>query len=233
MEEIKIKTQKLKFISIVKAFAPSISVVIFFSLLSFIPAGTLSYWNGWLLIGIYVLSYTPIQLYFAKNDPALFEKRQIRGEKNIMDQIVSAMMGLLFISINIVSGLDYRFHWSKVPIILSIIFSLVSIFGFLLLFLVWKQNSYASKIIEIQEEQKIIDTGLYSIVRHPMYLACTIIYLFNPIILGSWYAFIPAILVPIFLGKRIRNEEVVLQKGLKGYDLYMKKVRYRLIPFIW
>ena len=202
MEEIKIKTQKLKFISIVKAFAPSISVVIFFSLLSFIPAGTLSYWNGWLLIGI-------------------------------MDQIVSAMMGLLFISINIVSGLDYRFHWSKVPIILSIIFSLVSIFGFLLLFLVWKQNSYASKIIEIQEEQKIIDTGLYSIVRHPMYLACTIIYLFNPIILGSWYAFIPAILVPIFLGKRIRNEEVVLQKGLKGYDLYMKKVRYRLIPFIW
>ena len=97
MEEIKIKTQKLKFISIVKAFAPSISVVIFFSLLSFIPAGTLSYWNGWLLIGIYVLSYTPIQLYFAKNDPALFEKRQIRGEKNIMDQIVSAIRWVYYL----------------------------------------------------------------------------------------------------------------------------------------
>jgi protein-S-isoprenylcysteine O-methyltransferase Ste14 len=233
MEEIKKITRKLKLLSIVKAIAPSISVVISFSLLSFIPAGTLSYWNGWLLIGIYSLSYAPILLYFAKNDPALFEKRQIRGEKNIIDQIVSVMMGLLFVSINIVSGLDYRFHWSKVPIIFSILFSLVSIFGFLLLFLVWKQNSYASKIIEIQEEQKIIDSGLYSIVRHPMYLACTIIYLFNPIILGSWYAFIPAVLVPFFLAQRIKNEEVVLQKGLKGYDLYMKKVKYRLIPFIW
>jgi protein-S-isoprenylcysteine O-methyltransferase Ste14 len=233
MEKIKVKTQKLKFATIVKAIAPSITVVISFSLLTFIPAGTLSYWSGWLLIVIYVLSFTPIQLYFAKNDPVLFEKRQIRGEKNILDQLVSVMLGLLFVSINVVSGLDYRFHWSKVPIILSIIFSLVCIFGFLLLFFVWKQNSYASKIIEIQEEQKIIDTGLYSIVRHPMYLACTFIYLFNPIILGSWYAFIPAVLVPVFLAQRIRNEEVVLQKGLKGYDLYMKKVKYRLIPFIW
>jgi protein-S-isoprenylcysteine O-methyltransferase Ste14 len=233
MEEILKITQKLKFITIVKAITPSITVVIFFTLLTFIPAGTLLYWNGWLLIGIYVIAFTPIQLYFAKNDPALFEKRQIKGEKNVFDQLISVMMGLLFISINVVSGLDYRFHWSKVPVTLSIVFSFVSVFGFLLLFLVWKQNSYASKIIEIQEEQKIIDTGLYSIVRHPMYLACTIIYLFNPIILGSWVSFIPAVIVPFFLGIRIGNEEKVLQKGLKGYDLYMKKVRYRLIPFIW
>jgi protein-S-isoprenylcysteine O-methyltransferase Ste14 len=231
-KKIKI-TQKLSLKTIVKAFGPTISIVISFGILTFIPAGTLSYWNGWLLIGIYVIAFTPIQLYFAKNDPALFEKRQIKGEKNRMDQLVSVIMGLLFISINVVSGLDFRFHWSKVPIILSIIFSLVCVFGFLLLFFVWRQNSYASKIIEIQKEQKIIDTGLYSIVRHPMYLACTIIYLFNPIILGSWYAFIPALLVPFFLCIRIRNEEMVLQKGLNGYDSYMKKVRYRLIPFIW
>ena len=184
-------------------------------------------------MGIYAIPYAPILLYFAKKDPALFEKRQIRGEKNMLQQIVVFIMGFLFISINVVSGLDYRFHWSCVPAILSIFFSSVSIFGFFLLFLVMKQNSYASRTLEIQEEQKIIDTGLYSIVRHPMYLAFTVIFLFSPIVLGSWVAFIPVLLIFIFIFLRIRYEESMLQKGLKGYDSYMKKVRYRLIPFIW
>jgi protein-S-isoprenylcysteine O-methyltransferase Ste14 len=233
MKETNSKTQKLKFVTIIKAIAPSISVVLSFGLLLFIPAGTLFYWNGWLLIGIDALSYAPILLYFAKNDPELFEKRQIRAEKDILQRIYLGLMIISFLSPNIIAGLDYRFHWSSVPIILSIIFSFVSIFGFVLLFLVMKQNSYASKIIEIQEEQKVIDSGLYSFVRHPMYLAFTIICLFNPIILGSWYAFMPSIFMPIFLAQRIRNEEVVLQKGLQGYDFYMKKVKYRLIPFIW
>jgi protein-S-isoprenylcysteine O-methyltransferase Ste14 len=233
MKETNSKTQKLKFVTIVKAIAPSISVVLSFGLLLFIPAGTLFYWNGWLLIGIDALSYAPILLYFAKYDPELFEKRQIRAEKDILQRIYLGFMIISFLSPNIIAGLDYRFHWSTVPIILSIIFSFVSIFGFVLLFLIMKQNSYASKIIEIQEEQKVIDSGLYSIVRHPMYLAFTIICLFNPIILGSWYAFMPSIFIPIFLAQRIRNEEVVLQKGLQGYDFYMKKVKYRLIPFIW
>jgi protein-S-isoprenylcysteine O-methyltransferase Ste14 len=233
MKEPNSKTQKLKFVTIVKAIAPSISVVLSFGLLLFIPAGTLFYWNGWLLIGIDALSYAPILLYFAKNDPELFEKRQIRAEKDILQRIYLGLMIISFLSPNIIAGLDYRFHWSAVPIILSIIFSFVSIFGFVLLFLVMKQNSFASKIIEIQEEQKLIDSGLYSIVRHPMYLAFTIICLFNPIILGSWYAFMPSIFIPVFLAQRIRNEEAVLQKGLKGYDFYMKKVKYRILPFIW
>lgn len=233
MEDTKTKSRKLKFVTIVKAIAPSISVVLSFSLLLFIPAGTLFYWNGWLLIGINALSYAPIQLYFARNDPELFEKRQIRAEKDILQRIYLGLMIISFLSPIIIAGLDHRFHWSEVPVILSIIFSVVSISGFVLLFLVMKQNSFASRIIEIQEEQKVIDSGLYSVVRHPMYLAYTIICLFNPIILGSWYALIPSIFIPVFLAQRIRNEEAVLQKDLKGYDLYMEKVKYRLIPFIW
>jgi hypothetical protein len=177
MKEIKI--QKLSVISIVKAIAPSISVVISFSLLLFISAGTISYWNGWLLIGIYAISYAPIQLYLAKNDPELFEKRQIRAEKDILQRIYLGLMIFSFLSPNIVAGLDYRFHWSAVPIILSIIFSFVSIFGFVLLFLVMKHNSFASRTLEIQKEQKVIDSGLYSIVRHPMYVSGNYKYRFS------------------------------------------------------
>ena len=139
----------------------------------------------------------------------------------------------LLLVVFIVPGLDYRFEWSHVPLWLVIIATAIMISGYLMFVLVMKQNSYASRVIEIQEGQKVIDYGLYAVVRHPMYLAGLILYGVAPLVLGSFYAMIPVIFLPFLLAYRIKHEEKVLREGLKGYEEYMKKVKYRLIPFIW
>jgi len=133
----------------------------------------------------------------------------------------------------IIPGLDFRFNWSNVPLVVVLISTLIMLSGYMMVFIAMKQNTHASRVIEIQDEQKLIDTGLYSFVRHPMYLGGTILYGFAPLVLGSFYALIPMVFIPILLIIRIKNEEKVLINGLKGYDEYMKKVKYRLIPFIW
>jgi protein-S-isoprenylcysteine O-methyltransferase Ste14 len=232
---IEIKTQKpeLTLKSIVKAISPSISVLVFWGIPLFLIAGTLFYWNAWLFVMTIAIAWSIIYLYLAKNDPNLFEKRQKKTEKKLSQQIILFLCTVSLLSAIILSGFDYRFHWSRIPIFLSILFTLVMIVGFIMLFLVLKQNSYASRKIEIQEGQKLIDTGLYSLVRHPMYFSLIIAFIFTPVILGSWYAFIPIIFIPFLLTYRINYEEKELQNGLKGYDLYMKKVKYKLIPFIW
>jgi protein-S-isoprenylcysteine O-methyltransferase Ste14 len=232
---VKIKKQKteLKLKSVVKAIAPSISVLVFWGVPLFLISGTIFFWNAWLFVLTIAISWSAIYLYIAKNDPGLFEKRQKKTEKKLSQQIVLFLCTVSLLSAIFLSGFDYRFHWSRIPIVLSILFSLVMIIGFVMLFLVLKQNSYASRKIEIQEGQKLIDTGLYSLVRHPMYLSLIIAFIFTPIILGSWYAFIPIIFIPFLLTFRINYEEKELHKGLEGYHLYMKKVKYKLIPFIW
>jgi protein-S-isoprenylcysteine O-methyltransferase Ste14 len=232
---IETKTQKpeLKLISIIKAIAPSISVLVFWGIPLFLISGTLFYWNAWLFILTISIGWGIIQLYLAKNDPGLFKKRQIKTEKKISQQIILLLCSVLLLSAIYLSSFDYRFHWSRIPIFLSVLFTLVMIAGLVMLFIVLKQNSFASRTIEIQKEQTVIDTGLYSLVRHPMYLSIMITFLFTPIVLGSWFAFLPTVFIPFFLTYRIKYEEKELQKGLKGYDLYMKKVKYKLIPFIW
>ncbi|MCU0373174.1 MAG: isoprenylcysteine carboxylmethyltransferase family protein [Ignavibacteria bacterium] len=129
--------------------------------------------------------------------------------------------------------MDFRFHWSYVPLPVVLISTVIMMSGYLMFFIVMKQNTFASRVIEIQYEQKLIDTGLYSIIRHPMYLAGIILYGFTPLVLGSFYALIPMAFLPLLLIIRLQNEEKVLADGLKGYNEYMKKVKYRLLPFIW
>jgi protein-S-isoprenylcysteine O-methyltransferase Ste14 len=219
--------------TIIKAIAPSISVFIFWGIPLFLISGTWLNWNAWLFILTVAISWGIIQLYLAKNDPGLFEKRQLKTEKKGSQQIILLLCTVSLVSAIILSGFDYRFHWSVIPFFLSVLFTLVMILGFVMLFFVMKQNSFAARIIEIQEEQRVIDTGLYARVRHPMYLSLIVVFLFTPIILGSWFAFLPIIFIPFLLTFRIQYEEKELQKSLKGYEAYMKKVKYRLIPFIW
>jgi protein-S-isoprenylcysteine O-methyltransferase Ste14 len=141
--------------------------------------------------------------------------------------ILSALLMLL------ISGLDFRFGWSAVPIIARAVASVAMAITFVLLFLVMRQNAYASRVIEIQEGQKVIASGAYAVVRHPMYSVFSIMFLVAPFVLGSWFALIPGLAIPFLLTFRIRNEEDLLKKGLEGYEEYLGKTKYRLVPFLW
>jgi protein-S-isoprenylcysteine O-methyltransferase Ste14 len=207
--------------------------LLFVGLLVFLPAGTFKFWNGWLFIGALFIPMIFVMIYLLINDPDLLVKRMKTDEKEKPQKIYLILSIIVSTITFILPGLDYRFHWSSVPVWVVILSTVFMITGYLLFFLVMKQNTYASRVIEIQEEQKLINTGLYSFVRHPMYFSATILYAFAPLVLGSYYALIPMVLIPALLIIRINNEEKVLINGLKGYDEYMKKVKFRLIPCIW
>ena len=210
-----------------------LSSLIFVGLMVFLPAGSLNYWNGWLFIGVLFTAMVIVLAFLLVKDPDLLAKRLKTKEKEKPQKayVILSIVVLLFTFI--IPGLDYRFHWSDVSIPVVIVSTVIMMAGYLIFFAVMRQNTYASRVIEIQEGQKLIDTGLYSLVRHPMYLGGSILYLSAPLVLGSWYALIPAALIPVILIIRIMNEEKVLVNGLKGYPEYMKKVKYRFIPYIW
>ena len=199
----------------------------------FIPAGTAEFWNAWLYLGLLVVLMTVALSHLIIKDPALLEKRMKLREREPEQKKYIKTSIVFFILTFLVPGLDYRYQWSAVPLWLVILSSVLMACGYIMFFITMKQNTYASRVIEIQEKQKVIDTGLYSIVRHPMYVAASILYLFSPIVLGSFYGIIPMLLLPFLLAYRIRNEEDVLIKGLEGYKEYMQRVKYRLIPYVW
>jgi protein-S-isoprenylcysteine O-methyltransferase Ste14 len=205
----------------------------FLIVLIFLPAGSFKFWNGWVFIGALFIPMIFVMGYLLVNDPDLLVKRMKTREKEKPQKLYLVLSIIVSVITYVLPGLDYRFHWSSVPVWLVLISTVIMITGYILFFIVMKQNSYASRVIEIQEEQKLIDTGLYSLVRHPMYFAATILYGFSPLILGSYFALIPMIFIPVLLVIRIRNEEKVLIGGLKGYEDYMKRVKFRFIPFIW
>jgi protein-S-isoprenylcysteine O-methyltransferase Ste14 len=202
-------------------------------ILIFVPAGTMKYFNGWLFIAglLLPMTFTVTSLFF--KDPELLEKRVNLKEKEEAQKKYVKFSIFLFIIAYIIPGLDYRYSWSAVPMWLVLISLIFMIAGYVMFIVVMFQNRYASRVIEIQNEQKLIDTGLYSVVRHPMYLAATILYLASSLVLGSYYALIPMSLLPFLLAFRIINEEKVLLAGLPGYEEYTRKVKYRLIPYIW
>ena len=214
-----------------------LSVAIFFALLFlaiFLPAGRLNFWNGWLYWLVFCIPTFMITAYFLQNDPALIERR-IRPAETRPAQIVGQSMAaiLFFGGIIILPSLDYRFEWSFVPPWISMLGAVVVFGGFVIVFIVFKSNTFASRSIEHMEGQQVIFTGLYSIVRHPMYSGSILIIFATPVVLGSVLGLIPAVLLFFIIVLRIHDEEKMLKTELIGYKEYCEKVRFRLIPYVW
>lgn len=202
-------------------------------ILLFVPAGSLSYWNAWLYLASLFIPMMSVGVYLFIRDPELLAKRMKSHEREKTQKLVVIVSLAAFFPAYILPGLDFRFGWTAVPLPVVLAACAVLLSGYALFVAVMIQNSYASRVVEVQAGQKIIDTGVYKLVRHPMYLAATILFLASPIVLGSYFALIPMLIYPVMLTVRINNEEKVLIAGLPGYKDYMKKVKYRLIPFIW
>ena len=207
--------------------------VVLLGLLVFLPAGTLHYWPGWLLMGILFVPMFIAGLILMARNPELLRKRLNAKEKEAEQKTVVALSGLLFIAAFVVAGLNWRFGWCVLPGWAVWAAAGLFLVSYLLYAEVLRENAYLSRTIEVQEGQKVIDSGLYGVVRHPMYMATTVLFLAMPLVLGSPLSFLIMLgYIPVII-KRIRNEEAVLEAGLEGYADYKKRVRYRLIPFIW
>lgn len=202
-------------------------------MLIFLPAGTFEYWNGWLFIALLFIPMLALGVILLWKAPELLAKRLNTKEKEGQQKMVVALSGLVFLGAFIVAGLDFRFGWTHVPTWLIAVASVILLVSYGLYAEVMRENAYLSRTVEVQENQKVIDTGLYGIVRHPMYAATILLFLSFPLVLGSWISFGIFLVYPIVIGMRIKNEEVVLEQGLEGYSEYKKRVKYRLLPFVW
>lgn len=214
-----------------------LSVAIFFALLFltiFLAASGLNFWNGWLYWLVFCIPTFVITAYFLQNDPALIERR-IRPTETRPAQIVGQSMAaiLFFGGIIILPSLDYRFEWSFVPPWVSMLGAVVVLGGFVIVFIVFKSNTFTSRVIEHMEGQRVISTGPYSIVRHPMYSGAALIIFGTPVVLGSLLGLIPAVLLLFVIVLRIYDEEKMLKIELAGYKEYCEKIRFRLIPYVW
>ena len=201
--------------------------------LLFIPAGTFNYPNAWLFMALLFIPMIILGLVLYFKAPELLKKRMNSTEKESEQKHIVSLSALLFLAGFIVCALDFRFGWTRLPFWVTIAASVLLLISYGLYCEVMRENAYLSRTVEVQENQKVIDTGLYGIVRHPMYFATTLLFLSFPLVLGSGVGFVIFLFQPFVLVKRIKNEEAVLEKGLEGYVEYKKKVKYRLIPFIW
>jgi protein-S-isoprenylcysteine O-methyltransferase Ste14 len=220
----------------IKTLLGFVELIAIIGLFIFAPAGSFNFWQAWVYSIIFFMSSATISAYLWKRDPELLARRVEAGpveEKEKTQKIIQVFASLLFISILIVPSLDHRFGWSNVPLYIVIIGDILVVLGFFLVFLVFKENTFAAATIEIATDQKVITTGPYSMVRHPMYSGALIMLFGTPLALGSWWellVFIPFTLIIIL---RLLDEEKFLSKNLTGYNEYCQKVRYRLIPFLW
>ncbi|MBO5567630.1 MAG: isoprenylcysteine carboxylmethyltransferase family protein [Clostridia bacterium] len=216
-----------------QAIAKFLGGLLIVGLLLFLPAGTFSYWQGWLLIGILFIPMFIAGLVMMKKSPALLRKRLDEKEEQSEQKTVIALSGLMFLAAFVVAGLNFRFQWIVLPAWVSWAAAVVFLLAYALYAEVLRENVWLSRTIEVQENQKVIDTGLYGIVRHPMYMSTLLLFLSMPLVLGSVLSFIIMLAYIPIIAKRIRNEEKVLEDGLAGYAEYMKRVRYKVIPFVW
>lgn len=218
------------FLSAITKFLLGVALV---GLLIFLPAGTLSYFNGWLLMGILFVPMFFAGIVMMFKNPNLLKSRLNAKENSKEQSLVVKLSGLMFLVGFIIAGLGVRFHWYVLPVGVVIGAAMVFLVAYILYAEVLRENTYLSRTIEVQENQKVIDTGLYGIVRHPMYSVTLLLFLSMPIVLGSVYAFSIFLVYPFIIAKRIKHEEKFLEEKLDGYREYKQKVKYRLIPFIW
>ena len=209
------------------------SGVLLVGLLLFLPAGTFAYWQGWLLLGILFIPMFIAGLIMMKKSPELLRKRLDVREKQSEQKTVIALSGLMFLAAFIVAGLNVRFGWLVLPSWVSLAAAVLFLLAYALYAEVLRENVWLSRTVEVQENQKVIDTGLYGVVRHPMYMATLLLFLSMPLVLGSPLSFVITLAYIPIIARRIRNEEQVLEEGLPGYREYKKRVRYKVIPHVW
>lgn len=202
-------------------------------ILIFLPAGTFHYWNAWLLIGILFVPMFFAGIVMMFKNPELLKKRLNAKEQQAEQNLVIEFSGLMFVTGFITAGLNFRFEWVMIPDWISWIAAVVFLFAYVLYAEILKENTYLSRTVEVQQGQRVIDTGLYGIVRHPMYSVTIVLFLSMPLVLGSIFSFAIFLVYPIIIAKRVENEEIVLEKGLEGYAEYKKAVKYKIIPFVW
>jgi len=202
-------------------------------LLIFLPAGTLEFAYGWLFVGLLFVPMLIAGLVMFFKTPDFLAKRLDAKEKQATQKGVLAFSGLMFIAGFVVAGLDFRFGWSEVPTWVIISVSVLFLTAYALYAEVMRENAYLSRTVKVEEGQTVVDTGLYGIVRHPMYAVTILLFLMIPLILGSWYALIAFAFYPVIIVVRLKDEEDLLTRELPGYAAYKKKVKYRIIPFVW
>lgn len=207
--------------------------VILVGLLIFIPANSVDYLNGWLFMGLLFIPMFIVGIIMMVKSPMLLKSRLDAKEKQRKQKQVVALSGIMFLIGFILAGLNYRFNWVKLPNIVILISSIIFILSYLLYAESLRENVFLARTIKVEKKQKVIDKGLYKIVRHPMYTATIFLFLSIPLVLGSVISFLIFLIYPVLIVKRIKNEEEVLEKELKGYKEYKSKVKYKLIPFIW
>lgn len=212
------------------------AVIIIFGLVLFVSAGTIHYWQAWLYLAVYAGASLLISLYLVKHDPALLKRRLSGGptaEKRTTQKVIMFFASVGFLALLVVPALDYRFGWSTVPLPVVILGNILVVVGFYLVLLVYKENTYTSATIEVAENQTVISTGPYALVRHPMYASASLYLIGTPLALASYWGFLALAFLLPFLIWRLMDEEKFLARNLPGYIEYQKKVRYRLVPYVW
>jgi protein-S-isoprenylcysteine O-methyltransferase Ste14 len=219
-----------------RAWFSLVALMVVMGLLLFIPAGTLHYWQGWVYLLIFTAASALTTIELLKRDPALLERRMRGGptaEKQATQRVIMVFASLGFIGLLVVPALDHRFGWSRIPIYLVIAADVLVAIGFYLIVLVYRANTYTSAVIEVAQGQKVVSTGPYGIVRHPMYASALLYLVATPIALGSYWGLLAfALMLPVLIW-RLLDEEKLLARDLTGYTDYQQRVRHRLVPFLW
>jgi protein-S-isoprenylcysteine O-methyltransferase Ste14 len=219
-----------------KAFGGLLGLLISLAVLLFLPAWTLDYWQAWIFLAVFSMSVLLITLYLMKKDPKLLERRVNAGpgaEKEKKQKIIQSIAAIAFIAIFVFAGIDHRLGWSTVPTYVILAGDILIALGLLLIFFVFRENTFTSAVIEVDADQRVISTGPYAVVRHPMYIGAFVMLLGVPLALGSWWGLFTVIPIMYVIVWRLLDEEKFLAKNLPGYSVYRDKVKYRLLPFIW